>query len=173
MGSGSLRERMGKHFDLMGAHAENSIHFLSRAPKVLDRYDNLMLPFTKIVWIMVVASLVCLSIVFGATYAAYSSHYMLGHSLHREGFSTSTFPVYTLCRIKDPASVPWFRHKLSTGRFLAFQYTVFCFMLSAMYSSNLKAQLVVVGYEKPIDTVQDVLDNGKTPWIMLELGYLS
>ncbi len=157
----------------MSVHLEYSFHFVSQEPKISNKYDHLLRPFNWPVWSAVVACLILFSTMFYLTYHTYSSEHLFGQKLHSNGFSYYTFPLYTLTKVKNPAPLPWFHPKKSTGRLLTFEYTVFCFLLVVMYLSNLQAHLVAVGYEKPVDTMQDVIDNKLTPWIMKEMGHFS
>ncbi len=43
-------------------------------------------------------------------------------------------------------------------------WSVFALLLLMFYQSNLRAHLVTVDYEKPMATMQDVLDRGQKIW---------
>ncbi len=171
--SSSLRELMGKHFDLTIPSIEDPFHFVSAEPKLLNTYDSLLRPLNLIVWAAVMTLLTCFSLMFYITYVTYSSKNCFDTLLKCKRGNALTFYLYTLCKVKDPASIPWFTTHFSTGTLLTFLYTVFCFIITAMYSCNLHAHLVAVEREKPIDTAQDVINNGQRPWILTEMGVFT
>ncbi len=67
--------------------------------------------------------------------------------------------------------MPWFR-SWSAGRFLIFVWMVLSLFLIMFYTSNLRASLMIIDYEKPLDTLQDIVDNGKRVYIPEGYSYL-
>ncbi len=60
--------------------------------------------------------------------------------------------------------MPWFP-KWSSGRFSIFLWSYLSSFLIMFYTSNLRAHLATVDYEKPLDTLESVAENGKRVFI--------
>ncbi len=169
---GRFISRYHRHFEVMPGHEELRSHIYTRLPRPLTNNEGFLLPFNLLIWSLIVGSLLCMSLMFLATHTVYSRH--LQHAgLHSPEDSHLNFVLYTFCKITEPDPVPWFTNKWSTGKLLAFTWSVFSLLIISFYNSNLRAYLTAVDYEKPIDNSQDLLDSGIKTWLISEMAYTS
>ena len=74
------------------------------------------------------------------------------------------FIIHPVAKITEPDPMPWFQG-WSTGQFLVFTWSVLALFLTMFYTSNLRAHLVTIHYERPLESFQDIVDNGKKVYI--------
>ncbi len=168
MTSGRHTPQFHRHFELLLPFIEAPFAFISRKPSVLERVDNIFRPFSIDIWIVVIATMLCFSVVFYVVHYLYSQK-LWKQKFHRNEDSSINFILYSFCKITEPDPVPWFTEKWSAGKLLSFQWSLFCLLIVAIYTCNLRAHFAAVDYEKPIDTAEDVIENGKRPWLISEL----
>ncbi len=65
----------------------------------------------------------------------------------------------------EPEPLPWFTSRGTGGHLLVFLWTLLAWLLVMFYQSNLRAHLILLEYEEPIDTLEDVLLRAKKIWI--------
>ncbi len=167
---GTVNSRHLKGMEIMSPHIEQNFYFISRMPRVLENSHGFLLPFSKLIWITIITSLLCLSIMFYFTYTLYSLPEFLYAGLHKKETSSLNFFLYTFCKIAEPDPLPWFTCKWSTGKLLTFMWSMYCLLIIFFYNCNLRAHLSAVDYEKTIDNANDVIQHGKTPWLISELA---
>ncbi len=155
--------------EVMFPHSEGNYYYISRMPKILEDSYGFLLPFTTLIWIIIIVSLLCLSIMFYITYSIYSIPELLYAGLYKSEKSAFNFFLYTICKLTEPDPLPWFTSKWSTGKYLTFIWSMYCLLLTFFYNCNLRAHLSAVDYEKPLDNSYDVIQHGKRPWIMIEM----
>ncbi len=169
MTRGTFTTRHYKDMEMMYSHYEGNFHFISRMPNVLERFYGFLLPFSLSIWVTTIFSLLCLSIMFYITYSAYTIPEMSHAGLHIKETSSLNFFLYTLSKLTEPDPLPWFTSQWSTGKLLTFIWSLYCLLMTSFYNCNLRAHLAAVDYEKPVDNANDVIQQGKTPWLVAEV----
>ncbi len=157
-----------QNFELLLPFHELQYVILSRKPRVIENYYSLLLPFPLNIWMLIITTLLIFVIIFYIIHAIYS-RLLTSQKLHRKEDSSINFPLFVLFKFGEPDPIPWFTIKWSVGKLVTLQWSIFCLLIVLVYSCNLRAHLAAVKYEKSIDTVQDIIDNGKRPWLMTEL----
>lgn len=66
--------------------------------------------------------------------------------------------LFTFAKYVEPHPLPWFKVKLSTGQLLVVLWTALTTFLVMAFQSNLRVTLMTMNYEKPLLTLQDLLD---------------
>ena len=136
--------------------------FISRAPGPVASFGNLTKPFSTQLWMAI-----CMTI------AAISFCVFIAHSMYTSlGLATMAHPepnqlnfiLFPFCKVTEPEPLPWFSRG-SGGHFLVFLWTILALLLVMCYQCNLRANLISVEYQKPIDTLQDVLTRSTKIWI--------
>jgi hypothetical protein len=173
MTAGQFTSRIHNHFDLSSLLTQQGYFYASRTPRPLKKLNSIILPFSSLIWILISVTLAAFGMAFMLAHKIYSSDSLAGCQFHRRVRSRFNFVLFTFCKITEPDPIPWFTRKWSAGKMLTFLWSVFGLVVVLFYSSNLRAHLAAVGYEKRIDTAEDVLQNGKRPWLVRELGSTS
>ncbi len=166
---GRVHLRHQKDMEVMFPHIEQNFYFISRQPRVLENTDGFLLPFSSLIWSIIIFSLLCLSVMFYITHSIYTFPELMYAGLHKKENNPTNFFLYTFCKITEPDPVPWSTERWSTGKFLAFVWSMYCLLIVSFYNCNLRAYLSAVDYEKPIDSTEDVVRNGQRPWLLTEL----
>ncbi len=168
---GAIVRVLNGFFDLPANMAFAEIGFASRTPKPVISFGNILKPFSILVWTLAALCLITLSTFFLASYMIYTSNEIMEQDLlsRREKFYLS-FYLFSFCKITEPEPLPWFDHGWSAGKFGVFLWSVFALLMTMFYNSNLRAFMIMVEYEKSLDTLDDVIANGKTPWMYKEPG---
>ncbi len=169
MGHGRTSVVYNKHFDIMFPHHQVNFHFISRMPRVVESNYSLLLPFSSLIWGMLVLISFSFSTMFLVSHIVYSRGRSYTKHLYHKEKSISNFYLFTYCKIAEPDPLPWFTHHWSTGKSLTMLWAIYSLLVTSFYNCNLRAYLSALKYEKTLDTVQDVIDNGQTPWIMSEM----
>ncbi len=164
MSSGNIKELLQRYFDLSPPLAWSEVIFLSRAPLPVTSLGNITDPFTVTVWLVVIITLFSLSLYLLLAHQVYVSENLRHENLAVQEEAKGNFFIFTFCKISEPEPLPWFR-KWSAGKMAVLIWMVFSLAMTMFYTSNLRAHLIAIKYEKPIDTLQDILDNGKRPWM--------
>ena len=150
-------------------------------------YRNLTLVFQPIIWWLLLALLLVFSASFALAYWVYSSLLPPESGLAGRLTSRMDFVLVTFTAFSEPDNIPWFprpstgnlspmniflRHVPSyihLGKLLVWLWIVFSFFITNFYQCNLRANLIAVDYEKPLDTVKDVLKRNKPLWLSKQL----
>ncbi len=122
-------------------------------------FSNITLPFPWTIWLYILLVLTLFSVIF---LLFHKSYYALG--LTNPEPSVSNFLIYTFCKITEPEPLPWFERSVG-GKLGVFSWSVFCSFIIMFYQSNLRANMITVTYSKPIETLSDIVDHGKTVWL--------
>ncbi len=170
MARGRINMRHFKNMEISFPFMEQNFNFISRMPRVLENKDGLILPFSSSVWMIVICSLLCLSVMFYMTHSLYTSPDLIYVNLHKSEMSASNFFLFTFGKMTEPDPIPWFSQKWSTGKFLAFVWSLFSLLIVSFYNCNLRAHLSAVDYEKPVESADDVILHRKRPWLIAELA---
>jgi hypothetical protein len=126
---------------------------MSHEPKAIDPFKNVVLPFDNLVWIFTVSTVVVVGITFAVFYVSYAR---FGEQALTPYTHPLDFVLLPLGMLMMQDRVSWFKHfpKSSAGALLVITWSVGCLILVLAYTSNLRASLIAVEYEKPTDTVQ-------------------
>ncbi len=171
MSSGRSLLRFNQFFDTMFPHHEVNFHIISRLPRVIESSNSVLLPFSTILWITIFTSLLALATTLLFTHRVYSTNEVYkAYKLHQEERSKINFFLFTICKITEPDALPWFTRNWSVGRIITGMWALFSLMLILFYNCNLRAYLSALKYEKQVDSIDDVLENGHRPWIMIEMA---
>ncbi len=167
-GVGEFNSRY-KSVEVLKPHNFHHYHFVTRTPSEVTTYTSIVKPFSLRVWSACGATLFFLLIAFYVTHSLYSSDHFAHEKLHKgEGFLIN-FVIGVYFKLTEPEAIDWYTDRWSTGRLLAMLRAFLCFFLVTFYQCNLRAHLASIGYEDTIDTNQDVINHGKTVWILTEL----
>ncbi len=132
------------------------------APKEINlTLGNIVKPFNALIWAAVTCSLFLLCTFFLAAHRVYQR--LEGISLRPEA-SKLNFYIYGFCKITEPEPLPWFS-KAMAGTMSVTLWTIFGLFITMFYQSNLRAFMVTKEYEKPMVSLQDVLDRGENIWM--------
>ncbi len=159
-----MAEWFSPKFDFMPAHYLARLTFGSRLARPVKSYNNVLLPFSYELWLVILATSFNFAIVFYITHLTYESLFPT-QGLHRNEKSKINFLLFTLSKLTEPDPVPWFTTKWSTGRLVTVLWTVWGLFMVMCYNSNLRAHMTSPKYEKSLDTVQDVAENNKVSWL--------
>ncbi len=170
MTSGGTVRVLFSHFDYLPVHNTYHFAFASRTAKPLDRYDNILLPFTSPVWAAVAITAIIFSVSFIITHSAYDYSILRSFGFHKRERSKVNFVLFTISKLTEPDPLPWFTQKWSAGKLLALLWAVFGLFLVMCYNSNFRAHLTARSFEKSLDTIQNVADNDGVPWLPLAIG---
>ncbi len=152
---------MSPFFDFGSPMVFVELKFITRSPIPKTTYGNITKPFSLWVWLFSVLSVGACSVMLLITYKMYTSESFSHYKLvaYYEA-SNLNFFIYPFVKITEPDPLPWFS-TWSTGKIVVFWWGVLALFLNMFYTSNLRAYLVTVDYEKPIDTLEDVVSNGQ------------
>ena len=71
------------------------------------------------------------------------------------------FVLLTFGALLEPDPINWFP-RWSSGKFMLLLWSFFSLFITMFYNCNLRANLIAVDYEKPVDSANDILDRGQT-----------
>ncbi len=157
----------GLMFDLGFPLAQTRIVGVSRAPKPKLSFGNILKPFPTSIWLVFCISLLALSTMLLATYKIYTN-VSIKHIFKHDTYEN--FFLFTFCKITEPEPLPWFRGGMA-GQLSVLLWTLLSLFLILFYVSNLRAVMVTTEYEKPIDSLQDIVRNDQRVWI--ERAYMQ
>ncbi len=163
---GGLGWLLNSFFDLPANLAFAEMVFVSRTPKPVITFGNIFKPFSTLVWTLGMFCLIILSTFFLASYKIYTSAEIIEHGLvtKKENLYLS-FYLFSICKITEPEPLPWFNKSWSAGRFGVILWSIFALLMTMFYTSNLRAFMIMVEYEESLDSIEDIIANGKTPWM--------
>ncbi len=144
------------------------LKYIAVAPREINlTVGNIVKPFNALTWAAVTCSLFLLCSFFLAAHSVYQR--LEGISLRPEE-SKLNFYLYGFCKITEPEPLPWFS-KAAAGTMSVTLWTMLGLFVSMFYQSNLRAFMVTKEYEKPMVSLQDVLDRGENIWVF-KSGYM-
>ncbi len=143
------------------------LRYISRLPRRVTSYAYgiLLDPLELPAWAMTLVTIMSLSAFLFTAHKVYTSDHLDHLKLAKPEGSTTNFIVYPMARITEPDPLPWFTSRWSAGRMVTLLWIAFSFLMNMFYACNLRAHLIVVTYEKPIDTLEDIVKNGQTVYI--------
>ncbi len=138
--------------------------YITRQPRPINAYGNISKPFPSSVWTISVIFILVLAILLYVSHKIYQSDDLKRHQLAKEEMLAFNFFLFAFAKLTEPDPLPWF-HKWSTGRFVVFLWSLLSLFLLMFYTSNLRAYMVMVEYEKaPVD-LYDVYNRGQRVYI--------
>ncbi len=138
------------------------IKFLSKAPKMAISFGNLTKPFSANAWLLLSMTIAIISVSLFISHRLYSN---INLDYVKPEQHWLNFFLFSFCKVTEPEPLPWFVKKGTGGHFLVFNWTILSWVAVMFYLSNLRAHLISVDYEKPIDSLQDVLERSSKIWI--------
>ena len=141
------------------------LRYISKVPQPVKTYDFLISPLDPIVWLLSMLAVLALASIFHIAYHVYMSEHLLKLNLVKYERHALNFYIYSFTKLTEPDPLPWFDNHWSAGRFAYFLWTFLSLLMTMFYTSNLRAHLITVTYEKPIDTLNDIIQNGKTVYL--------
>ncbi len=142
-----------------------SSHFVSRLPIPIVSFGNIVRPFSPMVWAMTGVTTFALATFFLFASRVYQSSNR--DNLRSRGLDepVENFYLYSFFRLTEPDPLCWFTSKWSAGRLGVLLWSLLSLFLMHSYSSNLRAHIMAVQYERPLKTLEDIISNGRTVYI--------
>ncbi len=162
--TGSVSLLFGSLFDLTASYETTEYSYASRLPRPVVTYGNVAKPFSALVWGLSAACLAMLSLFFTLAHKMYQSKHMSDLNLASLEESPLNFFLFTFAKLSESDALPWFR-KWSSAKMGVFIWVVFSTFLVLFYTSNLRAHMITVEYEKPLHTLEDIVQNGKPVYL--------
>ncbi len=168
-GSAGHHILLNTYFDLPSTTAFVESKYVSRLPRQEVNLNNIITPFDHKTWMWIIVSLAAFSIFFMTAHRVYKCDHLKDYKLARtEKFLPINFFILTFGLFTEPELLPWFKVKWSAGKVGTGLWLLLAAHMLTFYNSNLRAHLISIDVEKPIDTLQGVLDNGKRVWMYQE-----
>ncbi|TRY80814.1 hypothetical protein TCAL_09276 [Tigriopus californicus] len=134
----------------------------AKQPEALPSYWNLLRPFPVLVWIF---SLVSIALVWATL--------VWGSWLYNPNLNLSGVVFQWLFATLFLQSFPWRFNVFKATKVLIPLWLIFILFLDFFYESNLRAHLIAIEYDKPVDTVQDLLDRGMALYLPRFTGFVG
>ncbi|TRY72119.1 hypothetical protein TCAL_00277 [Tigriopus californicus] len=134
---------------------------LSPKPKVLNKYANIVAPFSPLVWLCLVGCVAAMGLTMFIHLKGYDQMPFFA-TLIRKPQSAIDYMIIPMSMLVTQERMNWF-HQLdrsSSGALLVLVWSMCALTLNLAYLSNLRASLIAVAYEKPIDTDQQIVEKG-------------
>eukprot|EP00095_Tigriopus_kingsejongensis_P009801 maker-scaffold236_size242448-snap-gene-1.19 protein:Tk09801 transcript:maker-scaffold236_size242448-snap-gene-1.19-mRNA-1 annotation:"PREDICTED: uncharacterized protein LOC101452950" len=169
IGSGHLVMISETHFlvDYVYYSYPLDIKIVAPKPKRLKPYWNVMRPFTPIIWMTFVGVFLGMLVVYPLSIALLSG--FRGSQPNARASWTSTL-LWLLAVPLSQSHLTNFPKGVSVAILTLF-WVVYCMAMSQFYASNLRANLISIDFERPLETVQDLLDRNKI--LYLPSGYTT
>ncbi len=141
---------------------------MTRIPQRVLSLGNILRPFDTITWSLTLFVVLSLCLLLLCTHRIYLS---VRPQLVLPEESSSNFFIYGMCKITEPDPLPWFKGGVS-GKWSVFLWSLFALLMIMFYQSNLRAYMITVDYEDPMDTLEDVATQGRKVWIPGTVSFL-
>ncbi len=148
-------------YDLTPIFIQGGMAFMTKSPSEVLSFGNVTRPFSTTIWMAIVLTLFIICSYIHVAYSVYSN-FDPTNVLPED--SKINFFLFGFCKFTEPEPLPWFK-QASGGKLSVTLWTIFALFMLMFYQSNLRAYMVTVDYEKPLNTMQDVLDSGKKIWL--------
>ncbi len=166
--TGALANMLFNLVDLSPPNWHITQRLITRKPKPLPPYTNVLRPFSPRIWLILLATLELICLQFALINKIY---YVMPHfrdaELTRYEPSTYLFFLYPMFKITEPDPLPWFK-KWSAGKMLSITWIFMAMTTVNLYNCNLRSSLVAIQYEEPPGTINDVVLNGQSVYIPRE-----
>ena len=151
-------------------------HF-SRKPMPISNNLNALKAFDWYIWAALIVTLALIAAAFYFIYRMFEKLAMvakLPFELNKVGHSVD-FVLLPTSMLVSQENVRWFNKssRASSGSILVIFWAMCCLILHFAYKQNLLSSLVAVEYEKPVDTVQDILDRDEDLWYVAGTSLLD
>ncbi len=156
-----MRWNWFQKYDFSHVIMSSGLAYLAAAPQEVFSFGNITKPFPPLAWILIVLILFLLSSFF---LVAHTIYLLLEGPLVVPESSVLNFYLFGFCKIAEPEPLPWFK-RVAGGTVAVSTWSIFALFIVLFYQSNLRAYMVTVEYEKPLNTLQDVVDSGKKVWL--------
>ncbi len=140
---------------------ESGTIFMTRVPQRVLSLGNILRPFDTITWILTLALMLTLCVILLCTHRMYQA--LRPGLVKPEPFKFNFF-LYGMCKFTEPDPLPWFKGGVS-GKWSVFVWSIFALLMIMFYQSNLRAYMITVDYEAPMETLEDVATQGRTVWM--------
>ena len=144
--------------------------FCTRQPVILDHKGTGVVRVLPVnAWLLVIFALLSVSIMSTMSYLTYNK---LNHNdMMKKPVSYLDFLLLPFSTLTEPDPIPWFP-KFSSGKATIALWSIFAFLMNMIYQSNLRAQLTYDVYEKPLDTLEDILTRGQRVYLPIDFPIL-
>ena len=136
-------------------------NFFSSHPRPIPRYQNLLKPFTILVWILIMATIVLVTFLFRILIGSLAPVRPPKSTLDTVYGHSWLFSWAAMMRQDNVEQISRHLVPFRSARTLVVFWFAFCFIISNAYICNLRAFLVAIDYEKAVDNAQDVLDQNR------------
>ncbi len=164
MSTAGLAWIFNRYFDVTVPMTQFDLIMMSRAPRTITSWGNIVSPFRLDTWLSVLIVLIVIAISLLVSHRVY----VLLKIPVKDEPSPINFFLFTLCKVTEPEPLPWFRSG-TAGHLFVFIWTVFACIMVLFYLSNLRAYLMTLQHEEPIESLQDVVDNNRRVWMQNSL----
>ncbi len=151
-------------FDLGVPLRETNLVYMTRPPEAIKIYDQITRPFPDSVWVVAVMTCMILSILMYFIHTVHMKDIIRDNNLVRKEELTLNFLLFPFTKITEPDALPWFE-AWSSGKLAYFLWTVFSVFIIFFYTSNLRAHLIYIDYEKTPTGLKDIYDRGERVYI--------
>ncbi len=170
------------HFHISPPFWQHSSIYISRQPRPIVSYGNILLPFDLPTWILASVALFFLAIFFVIAHYVLNAPDLKYLCLVRKESSPTNFFLFTFAKFTEPGMhvyncntvrklvlansdpIPWFP-KWTSGKFATLLWSLFSFLIIMFYTSNLRAHMVTINYEQPLDTFEAIVQNGQKVYL--------
>ena len=158
-----MGEGLPVHFVYSFKSTENFLY--SRRLRKLSPILNILTILHPYVWLSLLVSLMALSWAFLLIYRVYKNsipHAKLScPNNDRDNFE---FFLLTFASVTEPDPLPWFTPRAYAGKLLVAVWVLSILIVNMAFNSNLRATLLRPNLERPINSMEDVLDRGENLW---------
>ena len=141
-------------------------------PIAVKSYFKIVNAFTWNVWLSFYASSIVFSAVFFIITEVYSHVFEMTLVKVKWDLILKPFAGFA-----EPDVIPWFTGEqpggVRAGKIAMISFSIFSTFFMAFFQSNLRSILISPTFEKPIDSVRDVIDRGAPFWTAQQLHYFA
>ncbi len=168
MGSTQLFHFFQRYYDFTPIIHGTGTVFMARVPQPVLSFGNVLKPFNATTWLLILSTVFLLCVMFLFTYMIYEklrSEFVVPEP------SKLNFFLYPMFKITEPDPLPWFKGGMSS-KLSVFTWSLFALFINMFYLSNLRAYMIMVDYEDPMETLDDVATQGRKVWIPSDIPLL-
>lgn len=161
IGSSTIFGRSDTFFESSSVLDRVEYVFISKAPEPTTTIGNLTKPFSVILWLTIFVTLasICCGI-----FISYMTYFSLEIGLAKQEHAHFNLVLFPCFKVTEPEPLPWFSRGTG-GHLFVFSWTLFAWFMVMCYQTNLRAHLISQEYDKPVDTLNDVLTRTTKIWI--------
>ncbi len=140
------------------------LQYITRPPLPIVKYDKIVRPFPVDVWIMIVLCCLLLTLLMFLIYQVHMMDTIIDNNMVKKERLIGNLLIFPFMKIIEPDPLPWFE-KWSSGKLVYFVWMIFSTFIVLFYTSNLRAHLVYIDYEKAPEDLKDIYERGKTVYV--------